>query len=345
MEKYLIPFLIALVFSVIMTAFIILFFKKIDWRGRKSKRHIHCKGVSRLGGIVIAVVFNLTIFLNKDLFITPELYGFMLTSVLLLLIGIWDDFKELFWKVQLFSQIAAAILVFVMGIRIYYITNPLSGGIIHLDAGLGVIFSVFLVIIWIVAVMNAINWADGVDGMAGGIVLIACTTIFLLSFRPEVNQPPVAILCAILAGAISGFLIFNFFPSAILAGTSGATFMGFSLAVLAIFAGTKIATAFLVLSLPMVDFFWVIVERIKNKKSIFRPDENHLHHKLIKLGWTQRKIVLCYWGATVIIAAISLNTRFIGKSIAFITAVIIMSGVIFYINKKISLLSKNKSQA
>jgi len=227
-----------------------------------------------------------------------------------------------------------------MGIRIYYITNPLTGGIIKLNSGAGVIFSVTLVIFWMILLMNAINWIDGIDGLSGGIAFITVATIFFLSFYSEVNQPPVAIICSILMGTILGFLIFNFYPSRIIAGTTGAIFMGFSLAVLAIFAGTKIATSVLVLAIPIIDFFWVIRERIRNKKSIFIPDKNHLHYKLLDLGWSQRKIVLAYWSVTAIIAFVALNTRVIGKGITLILVAIVMIIVISVINKKISKLNE-----
>lgn len=303
---------------------------------RNESRHIHPLNVSRLGGLVMVVAFNVAIFLNHDLVMTPELYGFCFGSIILLVVGFLDDLKELFWKIQLFIQVAVAVLVFIMGIRIYYVTNFLTGGILHLDAGFGLIVSVVLVIFWIVLVINAINWADGIDGMASGITLITAVTIFILTFRPEVNQPPIAILCSILIGTILGFLIFNFNPSMIIAGTAGAMFMGFSLAVMSIFSGAKVATAFLVLSVPIIDFLWVILERIKNQKSIFLPDKNHLHYKLLELGWSQKKIVLSYWTVTVIIAIIALNTRVIGKGVAFFVIAAIMVSVLIIVNKKIS---------
>ncbi|MFA7319357.1 MAG: MraY family glycosyltransferase [Parcubacteria group bacterium] len=341
MLKYLFPFLNSLLITIVLTLATIWISKKLHWHGRDSLRHIHLPGVSRLGGLVMIVAFNATIFLNHDLFATPELYGFCLGSLILLVVGFLDDLKELFWKIQLFIQVAVAILVFIMGIRIYYITNPLSGGILKLDSGLGIILSAVLVIFWIVLVMNAMNWADGIDGMSSGITFITAVTIFILSFRPEVNQPPMAIICAALMGTILGFLIFNFNPSMIIAGTAGAMFMGFSLAVMSIFSGAKVATALLVLAIPIVDFLWVIGERLKNQKSIFLPDKNHLHYKLMELGWSQKKIVGSYWAVTAVIAIIALNTRVIGKGIALFTVALIMTGILIIVNKKISSLKSH----
>ena len=338
MLKYLFPFLDAFLITAVLSIAAIWISKHFHWIRssiRKGVRHIHSRDVSRMGGAVMIAAFNAAIFLNHDLVMTPELYGLCLGSLILLVVGFLDDLKELFWKVQLFIQIAVSVLVFIMGVRIYYVTNPLGGGILHLDAGIGIIFSAALVIFWIVLVMNAINWSDGIDGMASGVAFISAVTIFFLSLRPEVNQPPIAIICAILMGTTLGFLVFNFNPSLIIAGTAGSMFMGFSLAVMSIFSGAKIATALLVLAIPIIDFLWVIGERLRNKKSIFLPDRNHLHYKLLELGWSQRKIVWSYWGMTGIIAFVALNTRSIGKGIAILVVASIMIIILLAVNKEI----------
>ncbi len=339
------PFLISFSLTAILIYVIISLTKKIKWLGRENFRHIHKNNISRLGGLAMVIVFNLAILINKDLFLNSQFYGFLIGNIILLLVCFLDDLKEIRWKIQLFTQIATSVFVFIMGIRIYYITNPLNGGIIKLDSGIGVIFSVALVIFWLILVMNSINWADGIDGLSGGISFITVATIFFLSFHSEVNQPPIAIACAILMGTILGFLTFNFYPSKILAGTTGAMFMGFSLAVLAIFAGTKIATSLLVLAVPVIDSLWVVGERIRNKKSVFVPDRNHLHYKLMELGWSQRKIVLVYWVFTAVVATVALNTRMIGKGITLFLVAIIMIVATLAINKKISDLNKNKKLA
>lgn len=335
MIKYLIPFLTSFFITIFLIFLGIYVGKKINWRGRKTPRHIHRRGVMRLGGAVMVIAFNLAVLLNQDLVITPELYGVMAASIVLLLVGVWDDIKELYWKIQFFFQVALAIIVFIMGVRIYFITNPLTGGILSLDSGIGVIFSIMLVIFWIVLMINSMNWLDGIDGLSGGITFIGAITIFFLSLKPEVNQPPMAILAMIVAGTALGFLIFNFNPSRILAGTSGSMFMGFILAVLAIFAGTKIATSILVMSIPVIDFIWVIGERIKNKKSIFKPDKMHLHHKLLELGWSQKKVAIYFYGITILVSIVALNTRFIGKTITLLAAAAILAISLVVINKKI----------
>ncbi len=334
MLKYLIPFITAFILTAVFIFLLKFAANNVRWRGRVSGRHINRGNAFRVGGIAMIIAFNLSILLNPDLVISIQLFGVMAASMGILVIGAWDDVREVFWKTQFFYQVAAAIVVFIFGLRVYGLTNPF-GGAIHLTAGIGVIVSIFLVVFWIVLMINSMNWLDGIDGLSGGISFIGAITIFILSLRPEVNQPPVAILALILSGVTLSFLIFNFYPSIVIAGTSGSMFMGFALAALAIFAGTKVATAILVLSLPIIDFAWVIGERIRRGKSIFKADRNHLHYKLMELGWSQRKIALYFYSITIMLAIVALNTRVIGKSITLVTTVVIMTGALVFINRKL----------
>lgn len=279
------------------------------------------------------LAFFATVFLDKNLVVTASLYGVTAASAVLLLAGVWDDLREISWKFQLAGQILASVIVFSTGVRIYYISNPLTGGVIHFDSLIGVIFSAILVVLWIIFMMNSMNWLDGIDGLSGGVAFIGAMTIFVLSLKPEVNQPPMAILSIIFAGATLGFLVFNFYPSRIMAGTAGSTFMGFILAVMAIFAGTKIATSILVLSLPWMDFLRVVWERWRTGASIFLPDENHLHHKLLKLGWSQRKITLYFYGATLLFSLAALNMRAHGKSVMLASVCTVMVIFLFITSK------------
>lgn len=341
MIKYIIPFLTAFFLTALFVFLILLFFKKNIFKKREESRHLQRKNkVFRSGGLAVILAFNLAILLNNDLYISLELWSVMLVSLLIAFFGFWDDICELSWKIQLLFQILAATLVFLFGVRIHYIVNPFSEKIIELNQSWLIAISFFVSLVWIILLMNAMNWSDGIDGLSGGVSLIGILTIFFLSLKTEVNQPPMAIIAMILAGGILAFLIFNFNPGKILAGTAGSMFMGFSLAVLAIFSGTKIATTLLVLAVPIIDFLWVIGERWKKGKSIFIPDKNHLHYKLMELGWSQRKIVLIFYLITGIIAIVALNTRAIGKSITLLLATIIMLLVLVWINKIILRQSK-----
>jgi UDP-GlcNAc:undecaprenyl-phosphate GlcNAc-1-phosphate transferase len=340
MEKFISPFLLSFFLSVFFVWFIYPLAKKIIWQGREESRHLAKKiKALRIGGVAMILAFILALAFDQNLFLSWEIKGLFLALVLILIVGIWDDIKEISWKINLIFQICIVVLVFLWGIRIEYITNPFFPGIINFSGNLGLIISFLLVLIWILVLVNALNWLDGIDGLSGGTAFISALTIFLLSLKPEVNQPPVAILAMALAGAILGFLIFNFYPARILAGTSGAMFFGFTLAILAIFSGTKIATSVLVLFLPLMDFLWVIGERIGDGKSIFKPDQKHLHFKLLELGWSPLKINCFFFSITAIFSIIALNTRILGKSITLIAAFLLMLAFLWFINKKIKKLS------
>ncbi|EKD58797.1 MAG: undecaprenyl-phosphate alpha-N-acetylglucosaminyltransferase [uncultured bacterium] len=279
---------------------------------RISARHVHHFGISRFGGIALIASFFLATLFDDRLVLTGEFQGILLACLAILLFGVMDDVFELGWKWQLLFQISVAVFVYFMGIKLEYISNPF-GGIYMFDSGFPYLLGFSFSVLWIVFLMNAVNWVDGVDGVSGGITLIAAGTIFMLSLKPEVNQPPMGIIAAALVGALVAFLIYNFYPAKIMAGTSGSMFLGFILAVLAIFAGAKIATTLMVLAVPVVDALWVIGERLHLKKSIFSADRRHLHFKLLKLGWSVRKICMFYYALTLLIAILALNMRALGK--------------------------------
>ena len=315
-EMYLFPLLI----SFLLSFGLIFFFIKIAGKNvylknkRTDDRHIHDKKkrISRLGGLAIIISFLATILLDENLFIAKEIWGIIFGGMLILVLGLIDDFRELGWKSQLFFQFIAVGAIFIFGVRIYSITNPFGEAIL-LDSYFKVILGIILGIIWSLILINAMNWMDGIDGLSGGVTFIGAITIFFLSLKPEVNQPPVAIISAALIGSLLAFLILNFYPAKIMAGTSGAFFMGFILASLSVFAGTKIATTLLVLIIPIIDFFWVIGRRIRLKKSIFEADREHLHHRLMDIGWSQRKISAFFYLITALIAIIALNIGASGK--------------------------------
>ncbi len=330
---YIYPFLFSFLVSAFLTAVIILFSKRfgLEREMRHSKKN---SKLSRFGGAAIILSFLIALAANDNLVFSAHLLGFAAASVIILLVGIWDDISNLSWKMQFLFQVAVASLVFIMGIRVEYITNPL-GGVIFLEKEGNFILSLVFIIFWIVLMVNSMNWIDGIDGLSGGISLIGLITIFFLILKPEVNQPPMGIMAALLSGALLGFLIFNFYPARIIAGTSGSAFMGFALATFAIFSGTKIATALLIMIIPIVDSIWVVFERLKEGKSIFSPDRKHLHYKLAELGWGSKRIALLFYSLTALIAFIALNTRTLGKilTLALVAAVTIF--FIIFVNKKI----------
>ena len=165
-----------------------------------------------------------------------------------------------------------------------------------------------LTIFWIVGMINSINWIDGLDGLSSGIAFIAAVTLGLISMTTQVGQvgqPLIAVLCFALAGALLGFLRWNFHPATIFTGTSGVQFVGFTLAVLAVLGTAKVAVALLVLGVPIIDTFWIIVRRLSQGRSPFSPDRAHIHHRLLDLGLSHRQTVLAIYGICLILAVLS----------------------------------------
>ncbi|OIP59824.1 MAG: hypothetical protein AUK19_01380 [Candidatus Moranbacteria bacterium CG2_30_45_14] len=337
-ELFLIPFIIAFTLT---TGLILLFlltplFKRSVWR--TEKRHGYKKVVSRLGGVAMLIAFSFTLFFDTHLVLTREFYGLLFGSASILIFGLWDDLKELGWKIQVFFQVVLTVLIFIFGMRISSLPNPFGGVWIVPDTF--ILSGFFLLFAWIFLVMNAMNWLDGLDGLCGGISLITFVTIFFLSLKPEVYQPPIAILAIIGMGVVIGFLFFNIYPARILAGTVGSMFLGFLVATLAIIAGTKIATAFLVLSLPIADALFVLWQRLNDGTSLFQPDKRHLHFRLLELGWSERSIAWFFFLVTALIAVIALNTQALGKFVAVFLVFCIIFALLLFVDQKTRL--KNK---
>jgi UDP-GlcNAc:undecaprenyl-phosphate GlcNAc-1-phosphate transferase len=298
-----------------------------------SPRKVHTKPVPRLGGVAIVVTFlivtlgyalithRLEFSPFKIWFIDKRLYGVILGILVLLSIGIIDDIKGLApWK-KLIGHFIAAIIVVAYGISINYIRLP-GNHILTLDTIniplnlLNLHFNITLwgdivTILWIVILINTINFLDGLDGLAAGISTIAAISIYFLSI--SLVQPAVALLAMIFAGSVFGFLPWNFNPAKIFMGDSGSMFLGFMLAILSVISGGKLATAFLILGLPVLDVIWVVIRRIMNHKSPFVADKLHLHHRLLGLGLTQRQVVIALYLISATFGIIAVTTGTEGK--------------------------------
>jgi len=332
---YLTPFFLALSLGVIFIKCIIAFSCKRGLFDKTGGRRKHSGDISRLGGLGIITAFWSAVFLSGSLVFDSLKIGLVVSSVLIFIFGIWDDLKELSWKKQLAFQILIALIMIMSGLTVDYIANPWGGKEFRLDSlsvyGYPVLSSVFIVL-WIVGFMNVVNWLDGLDGLAGGVGAIASFTLFALSISDLVNQPPLAILAVALTGALLGFLYFNLPPARIFMGSSGSLFLGFTLAVLAIFSGGKIATVFLVMGFPILDSVWVIYRRMKAGKSPFRGDRSHLHYQLLDvLRWPPRKILLFIYLISSTFGFSALVFKGVGKflvlSLLFLSVALLISVV------------------
>jgi UDP-GlcNAc:undecaprenyl-phosphate GlcNAc-1-phosphate transferase len=331
---YLMPMLVSFALCVCLLLFLIFLSSRSKFAEKRlEKRHVHVKGVSRLGGVAIILAFLLTLFFDDRLIFSLQLFAVCFACLAILIFGLLDDFKQLSWREQLFFQVSLIAFVLLMGVRIQYLTNPF-GDVIVFSSGLAHLVGFFIGVLWVVFLMNAMNWVDGIDGVSGGITLIASLSIFILSLRPEVNQPPIGIITAALVGCLAAFLLLNFHPAKIMAGTSGSMFMGFILAILAIFAGAKIATTLLVLAVPIIDALWVIGERWNMKKSIFIADKRHLHYRLLELGWSAKRICFFYYTVTGFFAIVALSTKATGKLFSLVVFSLGIVGILFVIRRK-----------
>lgn len=234
-----------------------------------------------------------------------------------------DDVKGVPSLVKLAAQIVAAIIVVACGIRIDNISIPFTEGKIIV----GEIFSYILTICWIVGITNAINLIDGLDGLSSGVTLISCLSL-LMVFALNGSPLIAIVLITALAGALVGFLPFNFSPAKTFIGDTGSNFMGFALAIISILGVAKTYTALvliapiIILGMPIFDTIFAIFRRIikgKSLKAVFQPDKGHLHHKLMAKGYTQKQAVLIMYGITATLGmfAVILLESGIWKAISF----------------------------
>jgi UDP-GlcNAc:undecaprenyl-phosphate GlcNAc-1-phosphate transferase len=217
-------------------------------------------------------------------------------------IGAIDDFVDLRARWQLLGQVVLAVGAVALGIGVQSVNNPFGPGAIVLEG----IFGIGFTMLWIVGMINSINFIDGLDGLSSGIALIAAVTLGVISLTTQIGQPFIAVLCFTLAGALLGFLRWNFHPATVFAGTGGVMFVGYTLAVLSILGSAKVAVAVLVLAVPIIDTFWIIVRRVLAGRSPFTPDRGHIHHRLLDLGLSHRQTVLLIYLICAALAVLSL---------------------------------------
>ncbi|HEX8939969.1 MAG TPA: MraY family glycosyltransferase [Candidatus Limnocylindrales bacterium] len=253
----------------------------------------------------------------------PQLVGLLGGGVLAVALGFLDDYLQLRARWQSLGQLALAAFAIGLGLTITTLTNPLGSGSLHLDGIVSIGFTAF----WIVGMINSINWIDGLDGLSSGIGVIAAMTLGVISLTVEIDQPFVALFCFALAGALLGFLRWNFHPASIFVGTSGVMFVGYTLAVLSILGTAKVAVALLVLGVPIIDTFWIIVRRMAARRSPFSPDRGHIHHRLLDLGLSHTQTVLLIYAICAGLAVLSFVLSGRTQVYAFL-GIVVVSGLL-----------------
>ncbi len=293
-----------------------------------NERKIHKTPVSRLGGIAIwsstMITFLFLVFLSYYPY-GSLLSGILLGSSLMFFLGFVDDIYNLDAKFKLFIQISIVTLVYFLGVKID--TLPFFGG-----AELNGIFSYIITVLWIVGISNAINFIDGVDGLAGSVITVSSITLAIIALAITPPNPISALIGFILAGSMLAFLTYNFNPAKIFMGDSGSLFSGFLLASLSITGVMKSAALavlipFVVLAVPIIDITFASLRRIAKGTSPFVADSEHIHHKLLKAGFTQKKTVAIITSVAIVAGAIA--SAFAGSIKLYIIYILILILIMF----------------
>ncbi len=297
----------------------------------KDKRRMHKKAMPLLGGLAIFYGFLVGVLCFAE-FRLPSgginwgLIGILVSSIIIVVLGIFDDIKPRPALLKFAIQIVAAAIPVLLNVRVFAISNPFSPDeLIRLPQWLSIGGS----ILWIVGVTNAVNLIDGLDGLAVGvssIAAVALLSILLISYNTSLT---LLVMAAALAGACFGFLPYNFNPAKIFMGDTGSTFLGFILACISVQGPFKMYVAFmvplLVLGLPIFDTLFAILRRLAKGQGIMTPDRGHLHHRLIDRGFSHRTTVIILYGMSAILAisAIVIILSGLSRAIILIASVII----------------------
>jgi len=316
-----VPFVVSLVLSLVLTPLTIFIFTKMGWMvdPRKSPHpaHVHKEPVPKGGGLPIMISVEVTALLFLDL--DKHLVAILIAALITMIVGLVDDVRGVNPYFRLGVNILAGLIIVGSGIGIAFVSNPF-GGIIDLSwPRIGFdflgshkeiwILADLFALLWIPALMNAINWSSGVDGQISGVVTVAAFVLGMisLSYSADITQWPVAILAFATAGAFLGLTVFHFFPQKIMPGYSATSLAGLLLGVISILATAKVGALLVVLGVPFIDFVYILVRRIISGKSPVWGDKSHLHHKLLEMGWGKRRVALFYWLVTMVLGLAALN--------------------------------------
>ena len=293
-------------------------FPKIGLMDRPHKYGYKRKPIPYYGGLIIFISFLISVIVFVPM--GRDVYGVLAGAFLIVAVGFLDDLVGVKPIIRLFVQALAAFLLVVAGIGLLSFKIPFIG-VLELNQILfdfeffGHVFNIsvlsgIFVLGWVMLLINSINFLDGVPGLTSGVSGIAAFAIFLLSIHPGIHEDPssqfgVATLALIVSMLGFAFAFFDFPKPSILMGDSGSTFFGFMLAVLAVFSGGKVATAFLVLGIPVLDLGWVVVRRTLEGRKFWHGDLMHMHHRFLYYGLSKRQTVLAYYLIALVFGATS----------------------------------------
>ena len=307
MFSIIVSFVVTMLISAAITPFVRKLAFVLGAVDKPNARRVNTKAMPTMGGLAIFLAFTFSTFvILRPQFNTHLLFSLFLAETVVILTGIIDDIKELTPRQKLLGLTVAALIVyFLAGVKMTEVNLPF----IHFNLGW---MSLPVTLIWILAITNAVNLIDGLDGLATGVSIIALFTMGIIGFFfLSVGEAGTPIMIFTLVAALIGFLPYNFHPAKIFLGDTGALYIGFMLSVLSL-QGLKNVTFIalvipvVILGVPITDTTYAIIRRKLNNKPIMQADKHHLHHRLMQMGLTHRQTVLVIYGIALIFSLISL---------------------------------------
>ncbi len=303
MPTLMLIFFAALLFAVAATPLARRVAMALGFLDRPASRKVHTSPMPLLGGVAIYVAFVAALLLFSDAFYVNQVIGILLGATWVSFLGIWDDWRSLRPLAKLAGQFLGIAIVIVTGVQVEFLRNPF--------------LNIFITVMWVVGITNAVNFLDNLDGLSGGVAAIASAWFLILSVQN--GQFLVAPFAAALLGASLGFLVYNFNPASIFMGDAGSLFLGFMLAAL----GTKLRfpgqpdtvtwmIPILVLGVPVLDMTLVTVSRLRRHVNPWTTaGKDHLSHRLVKMGMTNRRAVLSIYGLCILSGALAFIIQFL----------------------------------
>ncbi len=290
-----------------------------------DSRRMHHRPIPRMGGlaIFIAVLVSVLIFAKID----REVRGILLGAIIIVILGVLDDIMTLHAGLKFIVQILAAILVVLHGCRIEHFMGLTLANWLSYPVS----------VLWIVAITNAVNFIDGLDGLAAGVSAISAGAMLVVALL--VADFTSAVMLAAIVGGCVGFIPYNFNPAKIFMGDTGSTFLGFMLSTISIYGLFKMyaiisfAVPFLVLGLPIFDICFAVVRRVSHGQSPMHADRGHVHHRLIDMGFSQKQAVAIAYMLSAILgmAAVVLTNDGEMQALVFIAAIVVVGAIGFWV--------------
>jgi len=339
MTTLLATFVLATGLALLLTPAVARLARRVGIVDRPAQRKVHQRPIPRAGGVAIYLAFMVpflaAVGVQAEVFgkLTPDLklFGVLIGGTLAFAIGLWDDVHPVPARLKLLLQTLTVLIAYAAGVRIVLVGVPGWPAV-----ALGWL-SVPVTVFWFLLIINSLNLIDGLDGLAAGITLF--TALVLLIIWKSAGSFVVAMGLAALAGASLGFLRYNFFPASIFLGDSGSYFLGFNLAAWSILGALKseVTVAILIpiiaLGVPLIDAVWAPIRRFLLGHRLFEPDMDHIHHRLLKLGYTHRRAVLTLYGITIGMGVLALALVHARDDRAGLLLVLVGGGVILGIRR------------